>query len=349
MAKKRNHYIPKFLLKNFSSRKSGDKSWVWLFHDDNDPVEPSVTDVGLAKFFYGNPENGIENELSVIEGKQSALVKEILQSTDPNLVKEQLADFVWLLAVRTSNMRNIFADNIEEGIGKITESSSEASVKQALRQYVYKMSDDQLFKMIQKFGALGQSLVDVLRITPGSIMQLREWLVEELGKANISCELNKIIDTMFLDRSMAELIQNAHVEAMEKMLLDRPIPERFAEAEWSLVRSSENNVILGDGIVIARSENGEFGHPIKYSKDWVELWIPISSNTVLIARQPGQSGKLPKIEEINNQSASLSRRSIFSSESTDQVLELSQLIATGTPALSSSDIDEIVGNIWEDI
>ena len=69
MAGKRQHYLPRFLLKGFSAKIEDGKSFVWFFRKGVDPKEISIRDVALSKSFYGASGIGTLDE-TITESEQ---------------------------------------------------------------------------------------------------------------------------------------------------------------------------------------------------------------------------------------------------------------------------------------
>ena len=75
--KKKQHYVPRFYLKNFSN-KSDEKS-IGIYNVKKNLFIPSgsLKDQNYIDYFYGK--NGrIENSLQVIEGLSSSIIKDII-------------------------------------------------------------------------------------------------------------------------------------------------------------------------------------------------------------------------------------------------------------------------------
>lgn len=65
--RRRNHFIPRFLLNRFASRRKDSKAWIWQISQDGSAVEISTRDAAVATDFYGGPETGVEDAFAEAE------------------------------------------------------------------------------------------------------------------------------------------------------------------------------------------------------------------------------------------------------------------------------------------
>lgn len=52
MGGKRQHDLPRLLLKGFSSKSEGEKHLTWVYRKSSNPFETNIIDVGVSKKFY---------------------------------------------------------------------------------------------------------------------------------------------------------------------------------------------------------------------------------------------------------------------------------------------------------
>lgn len=80
-AKKNQHYIPKFYLRNFSFEVNQKEIGVFNITNQIFIQRAKLKTQGSKKFFYGE-DGKIEDSLSIIEGKLAATIKNIIQSEE---------------------------------------------------------------------------------------------------------------------------------------------------------------------------------------------------------------------------------------------------------------------------
>jgi hypothetical protein len=103
MAGKRQHYLPRFLQKGFSSRQSGKEVYTWVFRKNTKPYETNVINVGSEQYFYGEPEQfKVDDDITKKELQFFPLLEELRShSSDTDLENRQIKEFIIHLIVRT--------------------------------------------------------------------------------------------------------------------------------------------------------------------------------------------------------------------------------------------------------
>src|SRR5688572_25565803 len=114
------HYVPRLLLKNFSSKQSH----IWVFDklnkakDWNFIKERPISKVASEQYFYDiNPsfeEGSYEYELSKIEREIEPIITKIIQSKDLSSItaveKKRFSVFIALQQLRTKSSLNYFKE-----------------------------------------------------------------------------------------------------------------------------------------------------------------------------------------------------------------------------------------------
>jgi hypothetical protein len=119
-------------------------------------------------------------------------------------------------------------------------------------------------------------------------------------------------------------------------------PKRFNPGYWRLLHEPTGSVVLGDACAFAVSEDGQCGLLPKLGTSWREVYIPISSKTVLVACKEDRTPSLD-LAQINQASAKLASSYVYASRLGDEVNALVPLIGT-EPVLSHSEISDIMEN-----
>lgn len=347
VAKKRNHFVPRFLLRRFASRRTGSKAWIWLFRRGCSPREVSVADAGVASYFYGQPESGVEDGLATVEARHALLVDQLLSGEAPETLHDEINELVWLMAVRTDNLRSSFGTMIEKGLDAMAASASSDAARSALNRQVHKIFDTELDAVLDRLGSLGGIIRAKLDNDPKLRDALRAQAAKELDRLDLSSTCGSILQSALQQKSLEESMLDGHVRALAKLLEDNPIPDRFKTATWQVQRFPEQVLVLGDGLVVARRRDGEFGHPIRFAKDWQQLWVPLAANTMLIAGQNGNGDAAPTANEVNKQSVMLSHACFFAATDRLAPKELVPLLGTGVSGLADEEISQIIMETWD--
>lgn len=106
MAGRRHHTIPQFMLRAFESSKHGRESRVWCYRRDCEPIELSVTKIGVEKDFYGKE---LDDRITELESGFAPLADDLRASSGP-VDKPEVADLFAHLTLRTQALRQSAID-----------------------------------------------------------------------------------------------------------------------------------------------------------------------------------------------------------------------------------------------
>ena len=144
---KGHHYIPRFLLNNFSSRKSGNECYIWVFRGDG-VVESNTRDVAKQKYFHGDPdESSLESDIADGETRFAELLQRIRERGVRAEDSASIAELVVHLTVRTKNLREGFTQ-LGRQFWEITEEKLTATDKKTRQQH-RRLLTKQLRKQLQ--------------------------------------------------------------------------------------------------------------------------------------------------------------------------------------------------------
>lgn len=342
-----NHHVPKMLLKRFASRQKGKSVYVWQFRRDSKrPFEPNILDAGKEVCFYGDPENGIEEDLMSIESEHSRLLDQLLAGESPAQHHQQLRELVWLLVVRTANLRYHFGAIAQAGVDEIAAQADSPLARAAVTEGLHSEFDGQLDAAIEMLPpTLASALTHAFATRPALRDKLRRVMAKQLKHLDIADALRSTLDVMLERTPLADAIKSGHVTAMRKLLDSRLAPDSFNPLQWEVVRVPPHSLILGDGAVVCRGPDGEVGHLLRFGKAWEEVRLPIAHDVVLLGSK-SETVTAMSPSELNGASASLAYDAFFASRNSDPEQQLHKRIRTGTAALSSEDVVESVRQLW---
>lgn len=116
ITKKRQHFVPKFYLKNFSSEKGGrrKKHLTWSFDKSTGKSNVrNINDVALEKYFNDmiRGDNVLENKLGKFENDYKRVLKKLITEKDLSLLsnddKKMISHLIVTQFVRTREMREL--------------------------------------------------------------------------------------------------------------------------------------------------------------------------------------------------------------------------------------------------
>ena len=347
--KKRNHYIPKFLLKRFAADAAGSSPRVWQYRLGSGPKLVGVSDAGVARYFYGEPENGVEEELSVVESRHSPVIDAVAHGEDPQRFESELAEFAWYMSLRTENIRASFGTAVERGLDGLADTASSDEARAALDRFMVAEFDEMVERTLLDLGLPPAAIAEFRNAYP----QLRPVLLnktrDQLSQSDLGGFFQQLFSSMLEENPLPKTLQRGQVDGMSKALRGAHELDRFAAASWRSVRFRTPGLILGDGVVIAMNGQREFAHPLRFGAEWAELWIPISPYMLLIASREARRADSPALTTVNELTASLSTQCFFASRSSETERALAEQIGTREPGISASEVDTLFRQTWQDM
>ncbi len=278
MVKKRNHHIPRLLLRRFAFRANKRSAYLWQFRQGDSPIEVETRNAGVESFFYGDPATGIEDDLAKLETTWGELLAEADAAVDLGHRDEELRRFVWILAFRTRALRAQVGNTAVKLVSNLAEADP-ATVADALRRE-FDSDPDALLE-----AALASLLTEAgvaIRAAMASDPRLKQWILDLLTKAIPSACALATKDLRSAAPALHQGAERGQLEALSKILGDHSwVPSgEFAPASWIVLRFDPHSVILGDGAVFALGPQEQIGTIARFAGSWREVYVPISHERV---------------------------------------------------------------------
>lgn len=344
--RRRNHFIPRFILKRFASKRKKEKSWIWQLSRDS-KAEISTKDAAVAADFYGGSETGVED---MFESAEKRFSRSLTAIEGGDLIlghAETLRELVWTLAVRTRALREQFAGTFSQFLGTAIKSLESNSVQEVIVEHM-RSNWDRL---------MGDALSGLPKIAH---LDARSFLGDPDVKEDLRCSAEKLLPMLapaLLSRfcgginnqdALKKISEEGQIKGLKTLLGESRVPETFSPSSWQLYNVESQDLILGDGCVVAVGADGSVGSLLRSDIAWKAVYLPISVSTVLVAMREG-SGALLSARDINIASATLSSSYIYASKVNDFVLEMAQIIGKGEVLISGEKVAEIVAESWNDL
>jgi Protein of unknown function (DUF4238) len=339
--RKRNHFIPRFLLNRFSSRREGKKHWIWQLNRSGPPKEVSTRDAAVSDYFYGGQETGVEDAFTNVEGRFGALLGALDRGEQPENHSEDLCLFVWTLAVRTRAVRGQMGEAVNDLFDQMATTITPDQVLAAVLEQFDLPFDRAIEDHLKEIPAQQRAAIQNVLSTPGVRQQLLllgrdrvrsidvggifQWILRELGNQNRA----------------AAASEDGQIRGLSFPLESGEAPESFRPDYWCVHESSATDLVLGDGCVFATSQEGLVGSLLRFGQAWNALYLPISSSKLLVG---GRSLASPVLSasEVNRTSAELSFSHIYARSASDAELSLVQRIGTAAPLISKEELASVV-------
>jgi len=347
-SQRRNHYIPRFLLNGFCSRREGRKRWIWQFPKGEQPREISTRDAAVRAWFYGKRDSRIEDDLARLEDSASRAIDAIRGGADCSGYTEVLQVFTGLLAFRTRALRDHFIDVGVDLMDRFAESAADGNMERAVKHSLAVELDTHLEEARRRLPPEFRETLDAILAQPHGREILRGGIMAELEAVGIAGLMRSTLGRSAVSQTLSGSVVDGQLRGIQKLLSSGEGPASFAPSVWQTLRCPEPRFVLGDCCVVAQDGAGSFGLLPRFGNTWTQLFLPISSSVVVVASRDTML-RIPTFEVINRASAELSHAYIYSCEDSKTSRELATRIGIGEPFIAKDDIEGLIADVWRDL
>lgn len=332
---KRQHFIPRLLLKGFVYRTKGNSAFVHLFLQGDPPREVNIVNVAVARYFYGTPGEGpVDAILTAREGEYGALLDELRRREVRPERKRLMEEFVTHLIVRTKNARDAVTLLGEAAFAAIERSLQTASGRARMRQRV----QDNLLSRPEVRDALAG-------MPPGK----RRRAEKDMRKALSRMDPGEALAQLRREEGGHDLpgmVRRAQFNALGTLGAPPASAGALGRFEWSVVPYYGGGLILGDLGPLAIF-GGEVRSPLHGGAPLEAILLPISTQCLLIGALP-DARPLVDEEVVNRTSAEYSRDFLIAAQNTERERAYHELI--GRKALDRPEwMDDAARKAFEDL
>ncbi|MBY2932699.1 DUF4238 domain-containing protein [Rhizobium leguminosarum] len=337
--KRRNHFIPRMLLKRFASKLSadGDKHFIWRYEKGEAPREISTKDAAVAKDFYGEDDDELENSFVALEGAHSSALREIDAGSFAFESRSVfLADMVWLLAMRTQANRGMMHGSVQAAMRETARQLPSPRARRFMKR-----------SMDQKWGEHFAQLPEHQRFFLGlpeaqeMLRVAKKQFFEETSKA-----FGNFVDGFLADPEIPGFMRDSHNKGLSELIGNgAKCPPAKSPASWSFIAGDNSQLVLGDSCVFARNSGGKIVSLIG-GEDVAQLYFPISPNGVLVGHF-GSPGEILSLAEISAASVAFSTKYLFADRYSESLAGLvERTIGTRAHMLQPGEEKALVSSLW---
>lgn len=335
--KRRDHFIPRMLLKRFASRIDGEKQFIWRYGADAPPLELSTKDTGVAKDFYGENDDKLENAFVEFEGAHSSALREI-DAGDFDFSKRSplVADIVWLLALRTEANRLMLTSFVKTAMAEVSKQLPSRRATEFTAQIMEAAYENKLKE---------RPALKALLSLPGMDRHVRDMKYEALSQ--FRKHFGIFAASFAQDPEIHKTFIASQNEGLSQHLTGgAKCPSAKAPPCWSLVSSEDNLFVLADACVFGIDCFGKTT-PVVGGEKLNEIYFPISPRLALVGTFDGLSPRLGP-EAIRRHSIAFSSRYVFSHQRCEHLgSEVRNSIGKDAGFLEEEQIEELVSNLWQ--
>ena len=339
MAGKRQHFIPKFLQEGFADSTKRGRKFTWVFQRDAQPFNTNIANVGVeGKFYTSDQDTTVDDVITKAESDFSTLLNEIRSENDSALSDSNLPRLIAHLEIRTRNLRENLLQASEFLMSQIIDfMSNEEMFSSWLKSTIYDRPSiirESVEKHIKEHNLpeffIEPLLMMATRAGPDLIDQNKAAYVTQAG-----------LFRKILRHDLEKLIKGSHIKALKTSIAPDVKIERYKHLIYKVVSTSKDNpVILGDSIVIFRTENAKLYKTfLEKSDKLLAVYLPISSNQVLVGSKYSYNIFPTDIQEA---AARCSLEYFIADANTDRNRTLQTIIGSNAQLLSQEKMKSMI-------
>lgn len=359
MAGNRHHFIPRFLMRGFSTLRKKDVYQTWVYRKDKKVFPTNTTKINIETNFYGfEDDSELDNKITDIEPyflKYFDKIKDF--TTSCNIDKSFCVDFITHLIIRTKYIRNTIEYTVNEILSYLEEESriensfqnflikyvrkNITSVKNEIRQAILiKYSNINIFEINSFIDNVISNLINYN--LAGTKQYKIPNLIADMLRNSIKKNQYIFFNTMSEMKNTTNLLsKNIHNKGLNKVIevkASEHSENELFKLNWLLHYDKTANYILGDVGPIVNC-NGTFGSIINNSENYTQIFMPITSKHLIIG-YVDESLNIPTSEELNIQIARASQEYFISELETDLNKSLINEIGTNLLSLDLENLND---------
>lgn len=334
---RRQHFIPKFLLNNFASRKNGDEVFVWMFRRGISPREVNTKNLAQERDFYGHPESSaLEFRIAEHENDFAPIVQRLRQGDLETCDGELVCGYIVHLMIRTKHVRlgaqaaiTSFVDKAKDAVPRMKATNMKHRIRKETRRQLRESGLNELIKRLP-------------RHQRKMIQDRLDRMVKEL---DIRPQLAELLGQFKQFPAFKDLGANAQLRALNQAVIPQLRAESISNLEWEILRGDPGTWILGDVAVFGKFGGSDEFRSLLNPVGPIEMVItPLSDNACLV----GRSSKVilvPDPEKMNTEIADLSREFILASRNSAPEARYHQRIGIRSEVVLEGEILEAVRDL----
>lgn len=302
MAGARQHFLPRFLLRGFQSRISGDRVYTWVQRKAEPSFESNIQNVFVGGKFYEGGQKDVDPDITTLENRFGPVIKRLRQEpASTTLSMSEIPELIVHLSIRTKNIRDCLID----------------LAKYAFKDSMLYLGNPDNRRAIAR--REGREYVEHLRKQMGLSKEQLEELVPDLDQRFIEAFENKWQECLndmesFIEQRLEKTMKDAHTEVLSEGLIPEPGVNLYKNHKWHLIVQQSPSFILGDAGPIHQVGQDFKAFPDK--DDLIaKIYLPIGDKHLLAATM-GQSIPSVHPEEVNKGQAACAREYIVGSSQT---------------------------------
>lgn len=338
MSGKRQHFIPRFLQEGFASHRVGNATFTWVYRKGAAAFNTNIINVGVERLFYTDNDGTQADDLITDgEGVFSRTVDKLRSITHGPVTDTEIPRLIAHLEIRTRHMR----ENLLRTGGFIVSAFLDfMSDERAFIDYLERefRNDPSILRKLFLDELANRGLPDSL-LEP--FLQLSSPLLP-LAMDHIRSQLPKIAEELrsTLPNKLKAAAKSGHIQSLRKTISPELRIRRYESLIYSVLGTSDNNLVLGDSAVLFLVDGSSPFKAILDSDDVINaIILPLTPRSALVGAGKGFS-EIPA--NINRAIARCSLEYFIAAESSGANDTLKDQIGDDAYLLTQEELENIV-------
>lgn len=350
MAGRKQHYIPRAVLRGFLATHGGKTEKVWVFKKNRNPYVSVLEGVAAERDYYSPPSTNGEKTLDDIitdyESRLAALVRGIRELPVESAVDaDAAAEVIAHLAPRNNHVRGVFM----QGMELFADKALAAFVKPETLAHAAGLDNDE---PTEQFRALMRDALStnpelqslkVLDVPPDVLGKILFTALQEGFEDIFAQQVPNIVSMLKGFRSLiGDAIEHGHRASLFKGIVPEIRRDDLRYLSWSIVRAPEEEAILPDCVAIAVKKDGEIlPYIMTWREDVAAIVMPITPQKLLVGKQ--EDACVADLDELNRHAAECSHEFFVTAAPSDSYIAITQ----GIGMRSSTEFEQAVSEALE--
>lgn len=348
MAGKRQHFLPRLLLKGFASKTVGDETYSFQFRKDSETLELNIKNVGLEGYFFQHgDDSSLDDTYTELETtKFDPLVASMRASgVVPMGSDESIAELITNLTVRTRNVR-LGLHGAMERLEKVCRENLDTPERILhWAEHTVRTNPDALIeKVAEAYPAVREH-----KDNPAMRQVVVEHLIPLL-RAELQGHANKMA-TQLLEALQQQIdkerIKGHHLESLTKTPMPPKRVEQLRGFCWRLVSVPSSTAVLGDVGPVRRLERDRaFQSLLSHEDEPQAVFLPLSPSQILVGEHQELRQRSFSVEDLNQGMARCSVEFFVSCRSTRKESRYAQVIGENAQLLTDEQVRDFEVNFF---
>jgi hypothetical protein len=338
MSGKRQHILPQFLVKGFSSRSAHSNHFVWVYRKGQAPFESNIINVGVEKDFYSEDDSTIDEKITEAEIGYAELLNELRSIKKSELIsREMLPNFIAHLEIRTRHVRESFIEISDLFLNEIIRFFQKP---ENANRFISKQIDKAINKELRKI-----SIPKARKAYVNSVIKEKKRSLQSNLESQFSLFINHFLPDLF--NKMPDIVKRAHLKAFQDSVSPKLRVQEHQKLIWNLVYFDKEYFILGDfGVLFEIESLKKFATFWEKGQKIISVFLPISKNHLVIGSN-SEINNIPNLNWLNQEIAEYSREYFLSAINNPFQLNLANYIGNKSQWLTEREIMEISNELFK--